>query len=90
MQPFPIRPEPLLKPLTESDVMNYPIASRGCRKLFEQSRHDGLYAPPSLRGTLQFPGVSGGFNWGSNSVDPHQHLFVGALLNFPWLIKLVP
>lgn len=89
-QPFPTKPQPLARVVTEKDVMNFPIASRGCRDLFKQSRYEGIYTPPSVQGTLQAPGVSGGFNWGSTSIDPAQRLFVGVFLDMPWIIKLVP
>ncbi len=89
-QPVPTRPAPLYKALTEKDVMNFPIASRGCRDTFNAVRTDGLYTPPSVKGTLQSPGVSGGFNWGSNSVDGNRRLFIGAILDLPWTITLVP
>jgi quinoprotein glucose dehydrogenase len=88
-QPFPTKPAPFIAPLTERDLMRYPIASRGCRETFDGSRHEGMYTPPSMKGTLQSPGVSGGFNWGSISVDGSQRLFIGALLNLPWSVKLV-
>jgi quinoprotein glucose dehydrogenase len=87
-QPFPTRPAPLSKELTEKDVMNFPIASRGCMDTFNAMRNEGSFTPPSLRGTVQSPGVSGGFNWGSNSVNSKQRVFVGALLNMPWTIQL--
>ena len=89
-QPFPTRPRPLIAPLTEQDIIGYPIGSRGCREAFDGSRHDGMYTPPSLKGTLQSPGDSGGFNWGSNSVDGDRRLFIGVLMNMPGITKLVP
>jgi quinoprotein glucose dehydrogenase len=89
-QPFPTKPQPLSRAVTEQDVMDYPIWSRGCRDTFLASRHEGMYTPPSLRGTLQSPGVSGGFNWGSTSIDPEHRVFIGVYLDFPWVIKLEP
>jgi len=49
----------------------------GCEKKLRSLRYEGMFTPPSLRGTLQFPGSLGGVNWGSMSIDPETNtLFV--------------
>jgi quinoprotein glucose dehydrogenase len=35
-------------------------------------RYDGMYTPPSLGGSLIFPGPLGGVNWGSPAFDPQS------------------
>lgn len=35
-----------------------------CRDAVKDLRAEGIYTPPSLRGTLLFPGNVGGVNWG--------------------------
>jgi quinoprotein glucose dehydrogenase len=39
-------------------------------------RSDGLFTPPSLRGTIHYPGVAGGTNWGSVAFDPERELVI--------------
>jgi quinoprotein glucose dehydrogenase len=41
-----------------------------CRVAFHKLRYDGRFTPPSLGGSLIFPGNFGVFNWGSIAVDP--------------------
>lgn len=89
-QPFPTRPKPLARPVTEKDVLNFPIASSGCRSTFDGTRNKGVFTPPSLEGTLQSPGLSGGFNWGSVSINPVKGLLVGVYLDLPWIVQLKP
>jgi quinoprotein glucose dehydrogenase len=47
-----------------------PEDNEQCRKAMSKLRYDGIYTPPSLRGTLAFPGNIGGVNWGGASIDP--------------------
>jgi quinoprotein glucose dehydrogenase len=41
-----------------------------CRIWFRKLNYDGRFTPPSLEGTLVYPGNFGVFNWGSIAVDP--------------------
>jgi glucose dehydrogenase len=72
-QPFPTAPPPFARQsFTEKDINPYMTEEQkeGVRKLLSESRNEGLYTPPSLRGTIQLPGHNGGANWGSSAVDP--------------------
>ncbi|MGI4746139.1 MAG: membrane-bound PQQ-dependent dehydrogenase, glucose/quinate/shikimate family, partial [Janthinobacterium lividum] len=40
-----------------------------CRIMFHRLRYDGPFTPPSLQGTLVFPGNLGMFEWGGVAVD---------------------
>jgi quinoprotein glucose dehydrogenase len=61
-----------------------------CRIAFHRLRYEGRYTPPTLEGTLVYPGNFGVFNWGSIAVDPvHAWAFTTpAYLAFT--VKLVP
>ena len=39
-----------------------------CREKIAASRSEGIFTPPSLRGTIVFPGLVGGVNWGSGGL----------------------
>jgi quinoprotein glucose dehydrogenase len=41
-----------------------------CRVAFHRLHYAGRFTPPSLQGTLVYPGNFGVFNWGSIAVDP--------------------
>jgi quinate dehydrogenase (quinone) len=72
-QPFPTLPPPFARQaFTERDINPYlPAAAQA--KLREQMRgyvNKGIFTPPSLQGSVQMPGNSGGANWGLSAVDP--------------------
>lgn len=48
-----------------------------CRISFRQLNYEGTFTPPSLGGTLVYPGNFGIFNWGSLAVDPHRQIIFG-------------
>ena len=81
-QPFPTWPKPFARQsFTEADINPY-IPDEDKAKVLQilrTSRNEGIFTPPSLRGTIQMPGHNGGAEWASTAVDPvHQRLFVVA------------
>ncbi|HEY7673569.1 MAG TPA: pyrroloquinoline quinone-dependent dehydrogenase [Gammaproteobacteria bacterium] len=77
-QPFPTAPPPFARQsFTEADINPYlPVADQAkVREIVRTHRHEGLYTPPSLQGTLMLPGHNGGANWGSSAVDPIRGRF---------------
>jgi len=77
-QPFPTFPEPLHPHRLEPEqAFGFTPFDRGaCRKKIASLRNEGIFTPPSLGGSLQFPGVAGGANWGSLAHDPERRLLV--------------
>jgi quinoprotein glucose dehydrogenase len=41
-----------------------------CRIAFQKMRYDGPFTPPSLQGTLVYPGNFGVMDWGGMAIDP--------------------
>lgn len=64
--------------LKESDMWGVtPFDQLLCRIAFKDMDHQGVFTPPGMGPTLQFPGSLGGMNWGSVSIDPiSQTMFV--------------
>lgn len=77
-QPFPQRPRPLSdSQLTADGAWGLLYFDRqACAEDIEHLRAEGLYTPPSLQGSVQFPGMLGGVNWGGVSVDPRRGLML--------------
>jgi len=77
-QPFPTFPPPLhpheLRP--EAAFGYTPYDRAACRERIASLRNEGIFTPPSLGGSLQYPGVAGGANWGSLAFDPVRRLVV--------------
>jgi len=57
-----------------------------CRDKIAASRSEGIFTPPSERGTIVFPGV----NWGSAAYDPQRHLLVVNTNRLAFLLRLIP
>ncbi len=91
-QPFPTKPAPILpEKLTRDSIWGVTFWDRGkCRDAFSALDYDGPFTPPSLKGVLEYPGLGGGINWGSVSVDPARHRMIVNVQMLPFTIKLVP
>jgi quinoprotein glucose dehydrogenase len=61
-----------------------------CRDAVRDLRAEGFFTPPSLRGTLLFPGNVGGVNWGSTALDPKSSILYANTNRVAFLIKLLP
>jgi quinoprotein glucose dehydrogenase len=92
-QPIPSWPKPFARQsFTEKDINPYIPAEDQAkvRELMKGARNEGIFTPPSLKGTIEMPGHNGGANWGTVAIDPqHQRLFVVAK-QLPVFTKLYP
>jgi quinoprotein glucose dehydrogenase len=61
-----------------------------CEEEFRQLRYDGLFTPPSLEGSLIFPGNVGGANWGSGAYDAGRGLLFVAANRLATAVRLIP
>ena len=50
----------------------------------------GFFTPPSLEGTIMFPGVDGGAEWGGAAFDPETALLYVNSNEMPWIVRLIP
>ncbi|HEY5646201.1 MAG TPA: membrane-bound PQQ-dependent dehydrogenase, glucose/quinate/shikimate family, partial [Pseudomonadales bacterium] len=77
--------------ITEQDIWGFTVFDQlSCRIRFKQLRWEGLMTPPSLQGTLLYPGPAGGMNWGSTAVDEVNQLLVVNALHMPFTVALIP
>ncbi|TIX51567.1 PQQ-binding-like beta-propeller repeat protein [Alteraurantiacibacter aquimixticola] len=91
-QPVPTWPEPFMRlSFTEDDINPYlPEADQEALRnsLRNEWRNDGIFTPPSERGSISHPGHNGGANWGNVAVDPvNQRLYVVSR-ELPLLLKI--
>jgi quinoprotein glucose dehydrogenase len=54
-----------------------PFTQLACRISFKKLRYDGMFTPPSLQGSLVYPGNYGVFDWGGITVDPVRQVLIG-------------
>ena len=75
-QPFPTRPPPFSRQgvsLEDANDLTPEIHALAVEEM-QQFRLGPLFTPPSLQGTLQCPGASGGANWGGAAFDSETGL----------------
>jgi quinate dehydrogenase (quinone) len=91
-QPFAIgMPSFAGAPLTERDTWGLtPIDQMLCRIQFKRYRYEGTFTPPSTGGTLEYPGLAGGMNWGSVAVHEDAQLLIVQSLHMANRVILVP
>ncbi len=70
-QPFPLKPKPFSRQhITEEDLND--ITESGHDFLvnaFRSYRYEGIFTPPSLKGSLSLPASVGGAEWGGGAYD---------------------
>jgi quinoprotein glucose dehydrogenase len=91
-QPFPATPSLVSHAaVTPQDAWGLTFYDRGkCRELIEQYRSEGIFTPPSLKGTILSPSYVGGVNWGSLAFDSERQLVIAAVNNVPMVVTLIP
>ena len=91
-QPFPTLP-PALVPqrLTAEEAWGASEADqKWCREQIQPLRSEGIFTPPSLRGTLVVPGNVGGLHWGGVAFAREQGLLIAPTNRLVALARLVP
>jgi quinoprotein glucose dehydrogenase len=61
-----------------------------CRIKFRSLRYEGPFTPPSLKGTLVFPGNFGVMDWGGMSIDPVRQVAFAHPNYIAFVDRLVP
>lgn len=91
-QPFPVLPQPLFeKALARDDIWGLTPDERvACLAAFDRMRSGPTFTPPSLEGTVMYPGYAGGTTWGGVSWSPERHLLVTNLMRIPLWVRLAP
>jgi quinoprotein glucose dehydrogenase len=91
-QPFPTVPPALaVQQISVDDAWGpTPADLEFCRKEIAGLRHDGIFTPPSVQGTIEAPGVLGGITWSGYAFDPQHQLLFTNTNNLPTKVKLIP
>ena len=66
------------------------VAEGWCREKLATFRSDGLFTPPSYKGSVAFPGNVGGVNWGSAAWDPVRNILLANTNRVAAVAKLIP
>ncbi len=90
-QPIPEWSAMVPQKLTAADAWGATTEIRDwCRKKIESLRNDGLFTPPSVGGSISFPGNIGGVNWGSAAWDPVRNLLIANTNRVAAVARVIP
>src|SRR5215470_11372584 len=90
-QPFPTLPPPFARQsFTEKDInpLLTPEQKTAAIQRLKDSRNEGLFTPPSMKGSIELPGHNGGANWGSSAVDPTKGTMYIVSKELPTLLRI--
>lgn len=91
-QPFPVKPAPLMRQEMGPDDIN-PFISENEQEIIREKllglSSDHIFAPPSLQGTLMFPGFDGGAEWGGSAFDPQTGILYVNTNEVPWILQMI-
>ncbi|MDO8678504.1 MAG: c-type cytochrome, partial [Acidobacteriota bacterium] len=90
-QPHPVKPPPFARQGLTEDMLTTrtPEAHAAVLERFRKMK-SGFFTPPSLEGTIVFPGFDGGAEWGGAAFDPDTGLLYVNSNEMPWIVKLIP
>src|SRR5262245_16413373 len=91
-QPFPA-PSFRFAPesLTPAEAYGLSDSARAvCAARIAALRYEGVFTPPSVRGTIIFPGNLGGLNWSGVAIDDRRGLVVAPVNRFAHVVTLIP
>jgi len=90
-QPFPLKPAPYARQhMTADDLSDFSKQSNdSLRQFFQSLKYDGLFTPPSTKGSLNVPGTIGGSEWGGAAYDPETSVIYLKSNEAPELDRLV-
>ena len=91
-QPFPTHPPPLHpSKVTPDSAWGFtPIDEGDCAEKIARYRHAGIFTPPSLEGSIQYPGSAGGMNWGGIALDPVRGVLFTNQTRAAAVVQLIP
>jgi quinoprotein glucose dehydrogenase len=91
-QPVPVLPKPWVRQrLTADDAWGPTDADReACRAQLADLRSEGIFTPPSLKGSVTMPGNIGGMQWGGVAWDRDHGLLIVPTNNIAGMVRLIP
>ncbi|CAN5440022.1 hypothetical protein BH09BAC3_BH09BAC3_30180 [soil metagenome] len=91
-QPVPTFPKPFSRQtITEADLNNIGSDSsyQDILARFRTYKSGSIFTPPSTVGTIYFPGLDGGAEWGGSAFDPESGLMYINANEMPWALNMV-
>jgi quinoprotein glucose dehydrogenase len=92
-QPFPTAPAPFaIQHFSADDLASYlsPAERKEMHGRVSALRNEGIFTPPSERGSVQMPGDAGGTSWGNVAVDAERGRLYVVSIEVPSITRLEP
>ena len=89
-QPFPTKPAPFEpQGISDATLIDYtPALRQEALQIIEEFDYGPLFTPPTLRGTIQFPGWGGGAEWHGSAFDPDTGIYYIPSASVPIVVQL--
>jgi quinoprotein glucose dehydrogenase len=90
-QPIPTLPKPFMRQTFIEDDLNnlLPDSSyQDIKKRFESYKTGNIFNPISRQGTVIYPGLDGGAEWGGEAYDPQSSLLYVNANEIPWVLTI--
>ncbi len=90
-QPFPQKPAPFVRQsFTEKDINPYLTKEEydEVKQRLKTINTGKMFIPHSKEGTITFPGLDGGAEWGGPAVDPETAIIYINANQMPWILKM--
>jgi quinoprotein glucose dehydrogenase len=73
------------------DAWGFTFWDRGrCREQIAKLRSDGMYTPPTVEGSIHYPGPGGGANWGGVMIDPETSRLYVNINRWAAVVHMIP
>ncbi|MEO8657382.1 MAG: pyrroloquinoline quinone-dependent dehydrogenase [Bryobacteraceae bacterium] len=89
-QPVPVKPPTFTKQgFFATDVTNIsPEANAYVLNQIANYQYGPMFTPPSMKGTIQMPGILGGSTWSGASFDPDTNILYVNSNQVPWVVRI--
>ena len=90
-QPIPVLPLPFVRQAFSLDLVTdrSPEARESVLQRIETMRYGSLFMPASGEGTIEYPGIDGGAEWGGAAWDAESGLLYVNANQVPWILQMV-
>ena len=90
-QPFPTKPVPFARQkFTEEDINTlFPQHVDSIKQVLANTRTGEQFIPPSMQGSMIFPGFDGGAEWGGQAFDASTGMLYVNANEMPWILTMV-
>lgn len=91
-QPFPVKPPPFARQQLRAEDLTRrtPEAFESVHRRWRRVLSGGQFVPPSLQGTVIFPGFDGGGEWGGAAFDPETGALYVNSNEMAWILTMIP